>query len=117
MAFFDDVGKKISDATKEIGDTTKNYADITRLNAKINNAEREIDNRMLALGRMYYEEHKNDTEGVALEQIKAISNLFLEIEKYRTDIKRIKGAIICPNCGNEESYTAQFCTKCGAKLK
>ena len=39
-----------------------------------------------------------------------------EIGHLKREVRRLKGKQECPDCGKEVSYSAAFCSYCGAKL-
>lgn len=39
-----------------------------------------------------------------------------EIEGLKREVRKLKGRQECPDCGKEVSYSAAFCSYCGAKL-
>ena len=55
MAFFDDLGKRISNAGQGVAQSTKNFANITKLNSMITEEEKKVDGLFLQIGKMYYE--------------------------------------------------------------
>ena len=116
MAFFEQIGKKLTDAGQNVAQQTKNLADITQLNSAISEKERNIAQLCSELGRAYYEAHKTD-EGCEFAQLTArISALYTEIAENRDKIAQIKGVVKCGSCGAEVVANASFCNACGAKV-
>lgn len=116
MSFFDELGKKISDAGQETTTRAKNFAEINKINGLIGSAEKQIINLYTAIGEAYYQRHCNDEMPEEKEKIQQITFDFQQIEQYREQIRIIKGVDKCPNCGIEVSNTAAFCNACGAKI-
>ena len=59
MAFFENIGKKISNAGQGAAQQAKNLTDTTRLNARISELKKKISQLMLEMGNDYYKKHRN----------------------------------------------------------
>lgn len=117
MAFFEQLGKKLSDAGQNVAQQTKNFADVTQLNSVISEAERKITQLKTELGQFYYENHKNDTDVEGANYITAINALKVEIQETRDKINVIKGVVKCEKCGAEIPSGSLFCNSCGNKVE
>lgn len=116
MAFFENLGKKISDASQGAAQQAKNFSEVTKLNGSISEKEKKISQLYRAIGEAYYAQHKDDPAAEESEKIEEITTLTAEIEKCRNEINKIKGIVKCPNCGAEVSVGAVFCSTCGSKM-
>lgn len=116
MAFFEDLGKRLTDAGQNVAQQTQNLAEVTRLNSAISDKEKKISQLFLAIGQSYYERHKNDNAVEEPEKIAQIDALYNEIFENREKIKQIKGVVKCENCGMDVPINASFCNGCGAKV-
>ena len=116
MAFFEQLGKKISDMGQGVAQQTKNFADVTRLNSAISDNEKAIAKIYSEIGKAYYEKHKEDALAEEAESINKINALFAEIKQHKDEINRIKGIAMCPNCGAEVVAGSTFCNACGQAL-
>lgn len=116
MAFFEQIGKKISDASQGATQQAKNFAEITRLNGTISEREKRISQIYTEIGQSYYEKHKDDSQAEELERITEINSLNAEILQCHEDIKQIKGITKCPSCGADVPINSAFCNACGAKI-
>ncbi|MCC8120395.1 MAG: zinc ribbon domain-containing protein [Oscillospiraceae bacterium] len=117
MAFLNNLGKKITDAGQGVAQQTKNFTDVARLNSTISDKEKSISQLYAAIGKNYYDQHKNDEESPEKEKLEQITALLAEIDQCRTQIQEIKGVAVCPSCGAEVAQGAAFCSACGANLK
>lgn len=115
MAFFEQLGKRLSDAGQDVAQKTRNLADVTQLNSANNDKEKQIKRLIFDLGKAYYENHKNDFTAEGVEIISNINALYREINENNEKIKQIKGFIKCENCGADIAPNTAFCTKCGTK--
>ena len=116
MAFFEQLGKRLSDAGQGVAQQTKNLADVTRLNSVITEKEKRIGQLYQAIGQGYYERHREDPASEEREAIEQINSLVAEIDKCREEIKQIKGVTKCASCGADIPLHAAFCNACGAKV-
>lgn len=55
MAFFEEIGKRLTDAGQNVAKQTKNLADVTQLNSAISEREKKIAQLFSAIGQAYYE--------------------------------------------------------------
>lgn len=117
MAFFEQLGKRLTDAGQSVAQQTKNLADVTQLNSAISDREKKISQLYLNIGQLYYEEHKGDLSAEHREIIEEIDALYAEIAQNQEKIKQIKGVVKCPNCGADVPLNAAFCNGCGAKIE
>lgn len=116
MAFFDQLGKKLSDMGQNVSQQTKNFTDITRLNGLISEKNRQIPQIYAEIGRAYFERHRDDPDAEEIEQIEKIKTLLAEIAQHEEEIKQIRGVTKCPQCGADVSLGAAFCSSCGMKV-
>ena len=116
MAFFEQLGKRLTDAGQNVAQQTKNLADVTQLNSAISDREKKISQLYLSIGQQYYESHKGDLSAEHRELINEINTLQAENEQNREKIKQIKGVVKCPHCGADVPLNAAFCSICGTKM-
>ena len=116
MAFFEQVGKKLSQAGQDVAQTTKNFAAINKLNSLIAEEQEKIEGCYSEIGRIYFESFAETPEECLVELVSAVKMSLSEIEKYNVQIKEIKGITNCPSCGAEVPYTSAFCNLCGSKM-
>ena len=103
MDFFNKVGSTISSKSKDVTKKAKEIAEIAKLTGQIAEKEESIKGAYIELGKYVYESQKEDA---AVE----------EIEGLKREVRKLKGRQECPDCGKEVSYSAAFCSYCGAKL-
>ncbi len=116
MAFFEEIGKKLSNAGQGVAQSTKNFADVTRLNGLISDKEKRVSQLHSAIGEAYYNRHKDDPAAEERQSIDEINTLQQEIQQYQNEIQQIRGVTKCPKCGADVAITAGFCNVCGAQL-
>ena len=119
MAFFNDLGKKITDTVDVVGKKTNEVVEIQKLRGQISSLERETAGCYEELGRILFEKYENHEE--LPEEAEALcdtiaANMVL-ITEYENEIADMKGQQKCPSCGAVVKNDMNFCPKCGAKVK
>lgn len=86
--FFEELGKKISDAASEIGKTAEDALEIQKLKSDIRSMKRANDRDVLHLGRMVYDKFQkgevDDTDYISLCE---------ETEKREQEMERLEEEI------------------------
>lgn len=117
MAFFDELGKKISQAGQTAVQKTKEMTDIAKLNGMISDEEKRINNNYYQIGKLYIEIHQNDFENNFAGMINAIRDSEAKIAEYKQQIQNIKGVVRCEKCGAEVDKNVAFCSSCGSPIQ
>ena len=87
-----------------------------KLNFDIKAKEDFIEKQYAQIGKLYYEDHKEEADGAYGQQMQAIADAFAAIDHMKEEVLKIKGARQCPQCGATVPEDTEFCGKCGAKL-
>lgn len=116
MAFFDDFGKKISQASQSTIQKTKDMADVAKINMQISDEEKKINDTYFQIGKLYMELHEADSEDAFKQMVQNVLDAQNKIKEYQVQIQDIKGVMRCPGCGAEVGKDAQFCPACGNKM-
>lgn len=114
MGFFNEIGKKTSEATSKIAKETK-------LKFKINDNKNKISDIYEEIGKKVYEKHVRE-ENITIkeelqEECSKIDELSKEIEVARKEILRLNNKRQCLECYAEIEKDAVYCSKCGQKLE
>ena len=115
MAFWSDLGKKISDTTQSVVEKTKTSTDIMRLNGLISDEERNVQRIYAEIGRKYMELHGADGDPDFAGLMQEYQTSKAKMEEYRSQIRRNKHLLICAGCGAEIPEMVLYCTRCGAE--
>ena len=116
MAFFDDIGKKLSQATQATAQKAKELADVTRINGAISDEEKKINNNYYQIGKLYVAMHSQDHEADFAGFISSIKESERKITDYRSQVQKIKGITKCEKCGAEVAMNMAFCSSCGSPM-
>lgn len=120
MAFFERLGKRITDTSQEVAQKTKDLTGVIRLSNTISEKEKQILQLYQELGQAYFEGHRNDSDSDSDSNVQPIidqlNQLHKEIIMAQEEIKQLKGVQKCPACGVEIPLHATFCNACGAKI-
>lgn len=116
MAFFDDLGKKLSQAGQSAVQKTKDMTGIAKINAAITEEEKKVVNGYYQLGKQYLAAHPEDYAEEFAQIIAEIREAESKMQFYRQQIQDIKGVTRCEKCGAEVANNAAFCNTCGAPM-
>lgn len=114
MAFFDDLGKKLTSVSQTAVQKTKDVADIAKINAEISELERTANHLYFQIGKLYVAKHTADYESDFAGMIGSVIESERKIAECRQRIQDIKGVVCCEKCGAEISAGSAFCSFCGA---
>jgi hypothetical protein len=117
MAFFEDLGKKVSQTGQDAIKKTKILAETTKINSQISGEKRVIAENFSKLGEKYCELYSDSPDENLAPFIAAVREAYQKIADYEEQIIRLKGAECCPKCGAEIKDGAQFCVSCGARFE
>ena len=116
MAFFDDLGRKLTSVSQTAVQKTKDVADIAKINSEISELERTVNNLYNQIGKLYVTKHAADCENEFSGMIGSLLEAEKKIADRRQKIQDIKGVIRCEKCGAEIPVGAAFCSACGASM-
>ncbi len=115
MAFFDEIGKKITNVSKDATQKAKDLTEITKLNMQNSKEEDNIRNVYGQMGKMYFELFADSPDERFAGFCNSIKESLKKIEDNKIQIQKIKGIKKCPKCGAEINDSSAFCGVCGAK--
>ena len=116
MSFFDELGRKITDAGKAASEKAKDLAEVTHLNSVIKEKQAQADALTAELGEAYFNAHVNDKNCEFYDKVKEIDNLKKAIDDCRSSILEIKGLVECPFCGTQFDADENCCPNCGKAI-
>ena len=72
MAFFDELGKVISDKSKEAANRVKDITGVLQLKSKLSAEKDKINKAYITLGKAYYDRHEGELEGKFADEFHTI---------------------------------------------
>ena len=117
MAFFEDLGRKISETSQSAAQKTKNLAETTKLNGQVNDLTKSLAAYYQEIGKVYYEKTKENPDEEFAGLFNQIQETEAKIEETKEQIRVIKGISICPNCNAEVPLGQKFCSNCGNQIR
>lgn len=116
MAFFEDIGKKVSQTGQGAIKKTKVLAETARLNAQIAVEKRTVAGLFAQIGERYYELYGVSPDEKLTELVSAVNEAKIKIRDLEDQIKALRGPEVCESCGAALSTGALFCAVCGARV-
>ena len=112
MSFLENVSSTLSKGAGKV----KYAAELTKLNGAIASNRKKMRRLYREIGEMYMELYA----GCEHEELSALCDEVREHEEaiaaLEKDIKRVKGIVICPECGAELGLESRYCNICGSEL-
>lgn len=115
MDIFEKIGDTLVQVGKDVSQKATDLSGIAKLKLDIRTKENFIKDQYLALGKACYQEHREKLEDEEV-RFAQIDEALDAIRKMELAILELKKARKCPQCGNEATDTAEYCSFCGAKL-
>lgn len=117
MDFIDEVLQKAQKAGRFIADKADTAVDYVSLEYKALSLRSKLDSQYKELGRLYYKLSQTQAKdcGELQEISDSIRALLCELNAVEEDMRRYKN--ICPECRASNPSKAEYCSKCGTKLK
>ena len=117
MSFFDNLGKKVSQATQTVTQKGKELAEITKLNFSVSEEEKKINENYTKIGKLFVQKIGDRSEGDFLPLVNEIKASEEKIAQIKAQLNAIRGTVTCPKCKAELTEEAVFCTSCGERVK
>jgi len=92
MQIFDKLEKTVVDTGQGIGRKAKELAEVTRLKNMLHTCEEVIDQNYREIGKAYFEAHREETDDIYAEQLKAIQDARTGAEALKKQIEDVKKA-------------------------
>lgn len=117
MAFFDELGKKLTQVGEAAAEKTKDVAEFTKIKAKSLDVSGKLDKAYIALAKRYLELHPAGDEEAMKLVVDAVYALEDQLKELEKQLQSLKGVVKCTECGAECPADAVFCSVCGAEIK
>lgn len=116
MAFFDELGKAISDKSKVAAGKVKDLTGVIQLKTKLSSEKEKINKAYINLGKVYYDRHEASAEEEYATDFEAIRTGLIKIAEIEDEIAELEGNRVCADCGAKVEKNALYCSKCGALM-
>lgn len=116
MEFFEKLSETITSKSKDVANKAKEIAEVTSLNGKIVAQEGLIEKYYKEIGRFMYEHREEQCDNGLEERFKLVDAAYEEIDRLKSEIRKIKGVKLCEGCGAEVTPDSAFCSKCGTAI-
>ena len=116
MAFFDDLGKKISQGSQSAVQKTKDMVEIAGLNGQIADAEKSLNNYYYQIGKLYVSKYRDHYDAEFAKLMNEVKQTEEKIRRCNYRVQDLKGIVRCAKCRAEVPNTASFCNACGAPI-
>ena len=93
MGFFDELGKKISDASQDMMQKGKDFSDTTKLNSQIHDEERKISAVYTKIGKKYFEEFHQAAGAGYQDLVDEIHASQAKISEYQEKLNALKAGV------------------------
>ena len=93
MGFFDELGKKISDASQDMMQKGKDFADTTKFNSQIHDEERKISAVYTKIGKKYFEEFHQAAGAGYQDLVDEIHASQAKIAEYQDKLNALKAGV------------------------
>ena len=117
MDFFNDIGKRVSDAAKSAQKRAREGAEISKLNSGLRALKDERTRLFTSLGETYYasldrEEGREQIEFI----VERLNQLAVREKELQAQIDKISQQKRCKQCGRVVPIEANFCPYCGERI-
>jgi ribosomal protein L40E len=116
MAFFEELGKTLSDTGKEVATKAKALTETIQLKTQISAEKTKLEEAYAVIGKQFYEANKEPEEAYA-KAFEAVRASRERIAALEIELSQSEGTRICAECGAKVPKNSFFCGKCGAPVK
>ena len=116
MAFFEELGKTLSDKGKEAAKKAKDLTEALQLKSQLSAEKEKVNQAYITLGRAYYDSHDASAEETYAAEFEVIRAGLMKMAELEDEICELEGSRICAECGAKIEKGAMFCSRCGAKM-
>lgn len=119
MGFFEEAVITVKKAGKTVGDKATEVYGVSKKKISAAELKNKIKAAYADMGQLVYEAKKNnvDNDEKIAPYIALVDDLNLQLQKLQEEIDQIKNVITCENCEGVNPVSAEFCSKCGARLQ
>ena len=118
MDFFNDIGKRLSDAARSVQEKTRDGVELTRISNELRTLAGELEHLYGALGRAYFDaQAAGDPDPAILAPfIEKIDAALAQSNTLSEQRDKLRQQRRCPSCNAIQPLSARFCSACGSRL-
>lgn len=113
MALFDEISKKISDASQSVAQKGKEMTDSIRINSLISEENKKVSSLYATIGEKYIAVYEGKYDPELQEYVDSVRAAIRKIDELNARLQEMKSTAKCSACGAENPKTGQFCASCG----
>lgn len=118
MSLFEDFKKNVTDFTENVAKKSSTVIETQKLKLQKSSLESDLRDCYVALGRLYEKRLASgcdelSDEGRLMEKLASVRSSMIHIDE---ELRKLKGVVRCPGCGQYISKEFDFCPKCGAPV-
>ena len=113
---FERLGKKLMNLGQDAKSGVQRVGETYQVNNKLNDEKRALNKLYAAIGKHIYQgDEQNPPQGLE-DEFAAIKSTLETISQLTEQLNKLKGIVVCPECGREATRDEKFCAGCGSKL-
>lgn len=116
MAFFEELGKTLTDTGKEVATKAKALTETLQLKTQISAEKTKLEEAYAVIGKQYYET-VSEPEECYSKAYEAVRTSRERIAALEIELAQNEGTRICAECGARVPKDSRFCGMCGAPVK
>lgn len=116
MAFWEELGKTITDKGKEATKKAKELTEVIQLKSQIAAEKTKISEGYAAIGKLYYEETKDSCKERYQEAFSWVEDSLNRLSVFEEQLSQLEGTRVCAECGCKVAKEDLFCRRCGAPM-
>lgn len=113
---FEQLGRKLMNLGQDAKSGVQKVGETYQVNNKLNDEKKALTKLYAAIGKhIYHLDTQTPPEGLE-DEFAAVKATQENIRQLTEQLNRLKGIVICPQCGREASREEKFCAGCGTRL-
>lgn len=115
MAFFEELGKTLSDTGKEVATKAKTLTETIQLKTQLTAEKSKLEEAYAVIGKLYYKAHREPEEEYA-KAYEAVRSCRERVAALEIELTQSEGSRICAVCGAKVPKDFMYCGKCGSPV-
>ena len=117
MDFFNDIGKRFTNAAKTVQKRTREGAEISKLHSALRALKDERKKLFTSLGETYFKSLEDGDGADQLEfLVEQLKQLAVKEKELQAQVDKLSQQKRCVKCGSVVGIEAKFCPNCGERI-